>query len=52
MGTKSELRTVLKLVTSGRLVPVVDRIFPLTEAAAAHAYLETSSHFGKVVLRV
>jgi NADPH:quinone reductase-like Zn-dependent oxidoreductase len=52
MGTKSELRTVLKLVRSGRLVPVVDRIFPLTEAAAAHAYLETSSHFGKVVLRV
>ena len=52
MGTKSELRTVLKLVTSGRLVPVVDRIFPLAEAAAAHAYLESSAQFGKVVLRV
>ena len=52
MGTKSELRTVLKLVASGRLVPVVDRIFPLAEAAAAHAYLESSAQFGKVVLRV
>ncbi len=52
MGTKSELCTVLKLVASGKLKPVVDRIFPLAEAAAAHAYLESGSQFGKVVLRV
>ena len=52
MGTKSELQTVMKLVPSGRLKPVVDRIFPLAEAAAAHAYLESGSQFGKVVLRV
>ena len=52
MGTKSELYTVLKLVAAGRLKPIVDRIFPLAEAAAAHAYLESSSQFGKVVLRV
>lgn len=52
MGTKSELQTVLKLVAAGRLRPIVDRIFPLAEAAAAHAYLESGSQFGKVVLRV
>src|SRR5437588_3895544 len=52
MGTKSELHTVIKLVTAGRLRPIVDRIFPLAEAAAAHAYLESSSQFGKVVLAV
>jgi NADPH:quinone reductase-like Zn-dependent oxidoreductase len=52
MGTKRELQTVMKLVAGGRLKPVVDRIFPLTEAAAAHAYLESSSQFGKVVLQV
>ena len=52
MGTKSELRTVLKLVASGRLAPVVDRIFPLAEAVTAHAYLESGAQFGKVVLRV
>jgi NADPH:quinone reductase-like Zn-dependent oxidoreductase len=52
MGTKSELHTVMKLVAAGRLKPVVDRIFPLAEAAAAHAYLESSSQFGKVVLSV
>ncbi len=52
MGTKPELHTVMRLVAAGRLKPVVDRIFPLAEAAAAHAYLESSSQFGKVVLRV
>lgn len=52
MGAKSELQTVMKLVAGGKLKPVVDRIFPLAEAAAAHAYLESSSHFGKVVLKV
>jgi NADPH:quinone reductase-like Zn-dependent oxidoreductase len=52
MGTKSDLHTVMKLVAAGRLKPVVDRVFPLAEAAAAHAYLESSSQFGKVVLRV
>jgi NADPH:quinone reductase-like Zn-dependent oxidoreductase len=52
MGTKSELHRVMKLVAAGKLKPVVDRVFPLAEAAAAHAYLESSSQFGKVVLSV
>ncbi len=51
MGTKSEVHTVLKLVAAGKLKPVVDRVFPLAEAAAAHSYLESGSQFGKVVLR-
>jgi NADPH:quinone reductase-like Zn-dependent oxidoreductase len=52
MGTKSELHTVMKLVAAGRLRPIVDRVFPLAQAAAAHAYLESGSQFGKVVLRI
>src|SRR5713101_5976621 len=52
MGTKSELHSVMRLVASGRFQPIVDRVFPLAEAAAAHAYLESSSQFGKVVLKV
>ena len=52
MGTKSELQTVMKLVAAGKLKPIVDRVFPLAEATAAHAYLESSSQFGKVVLKV
>jgi NADPH:quinone reductase-like Zn-dependent oxidoreductase len=52
MGTKSELHSVMRLVATGRLKPIVDRIFPLAEAAAAHIYLESSSQFGKVVLSI
>jgi NADPH:quinone reductase-like Zn-dependent oxidoreductase len=52
MGTKSELHSVMRLVATGRLKPIVDRIFPLAEAAAAHMYLESSFQFGKVVLSV
>ncbi len=52
MGTKSELLTVLKLVASERLKPIVDRVFPLAEAAKAHEYLESGAQFGKVVLQV
>ncbi len=52
MGPKDELRTVLKLVAQGRLKPIVDKVFPLQECAAAHAYLEAGKQFGKVVLSV
>ena len=52
MGSKKDLRAVLKLVATGRLKPVVDRVFPLAQAAAAHGYLESGSQFGKVVLKI
>ena len=50
MGNMGELHEVLKHVFSGRLKPVVDKSFPLREAAAAHVYLAKSSMFGKVIL--
>src|SRR5580704_9593241 len=52
MGTKSELRTVLKLVAQGRLKPWVDKVFDLGDCMVAHNYLEQAKQFGKVVLRV
>lgn len=52
MGTKDELRTVLKLVAQGRLKPTVDKVFSLSDCIAAHNYLEKAKQFGKVVLRV
>ncbi len=36
----------------GRLRPVIDRVLPLEEVAAAHRAVQASEHFGKVVLRV
>jgi len=50
MGTMGELHEVLKHVFAGRLKPVVDRTFPLSELRAAHEYLEKSQMFGKVVV--
>ena len=52
MGTKSELVPVMKLVAAGRLKPVIDRTFPLSQCAEAHRYLEAGEQFGKVVLSV
>jgi NADPH:quinone reductase-like Zn-dependent oxidoreductase len=50
MGTMGELREVLSHIFAGRLKPVVDRVFPLSEIRAAHEYLEKSQMFGKVIL--
>ena len=43
---------VWPLIASGRVRPVVDRSFPMAEAAAAHAYLDSGEHVGKVLLTV
>ena len=41
---------VWPLVAQGRCRPVIDRVFPLHEAAQAHALMESSGHIGKIVL--
>ncbi len=50
MGRRSELVEVLRFVRDGRLVPVVDQVFPLAEARRAHEKLEARQAFGKLVL--
>ena len=47
-----QLRTVAALADDGRLQVMVDRTYPLEEAAAAHAYLQDGHPRGKVVLEV
>jgi NADPH2:quinone reductase len=39
-------------VAAGKVRPVIDKTYPLAEAAAAHARMETSQHIGKIVLTV
>ena len=52
MGTKEDFEGVYELVASGKAKPIVDRVFPLAEAAAAHEHLESGEQFGKVVLSI
>ena len=41
---------ILRDIEKGELKVVIDRTFPLSEAAAAHAYIESRAAFGRVVL--
>jgi NADPH:quinone reductase len=43
---------VLPLIAAARVRPVMDSTFPLAQASAAHARMETSAHIGKIVLTV
>jgi putative PIG3 family NAD(P)H quinone oxidoreductase len=56
-GEKGEIRAALKrevwpLFERGRLKPVTDRVFPLSEADSAHLLMQESTHIGKILLAV
>ena len=46
------LREVWPLIEAGKIKPVVDRVFPLADAQAAHARMKTSEHVGKILLKL
>jgi NADPH:quinone reductase-like Zn-dependent oxidoreductase len=52
MGTRADFAGVLELVASGRARPVIDEVFPLEEARAAHERMERAEQFGKIVLQI
>jgi NADPH:quinone reductase-like Zn-dependent oxidoreductase len=52
MGTREDFAGVLELVGSERARPVIDEIFPLEDARAAHERMERSEQFGKIVLEI
>lgn len=51
MGSKAELLEAAPHFFAGRLRPIVHAVLPLAEAARAHAMMEASEHFGKIVLQ-
>jgi len=52
MGTKEDFEAMLNLVNTHKIVPVVDEVFPITEAKKAFSKMESSAQFGKLVLTV
>jgi NADPH:quinone reductase-like Zn-dependent oxidoreductase len=52
MGTPEDFRGVYDLIAAGKARPVVDTVFPLAEARAAHARLEAGEQLGKIVLSI
>ena len=49
--SRAMMDDLLRRVADGKLTAVIDRAYPLAEAAAAHAYIESRQAFGRVILR-
>ena len=52
MSTQVEFKTVMELVYSGQLKPVLDRSFPLSEARFAQERMESGQQMGKITLEI
>ena len=51
-STRRFVADLMPALRDGRLRPIVDRSFALSEIADAQAYLEADRHVGKVVIRI
>jgi len=49
-GTRRFGQDMLPLVASGRLRPLVDRVFPFAQVPEARAHMEANAHVGKIVI--
>jgi NADPH:quinone reductase-like Zn-dependent oxidoreductase len=52
MSTLREFKEVMDLIVSGMLKPVIDRTYPLQEAASAQERLWRNESFGKITLDI
>jgi NADPH:quinone reductase-like Zn-dependent oxidoreductase len=52
MGRKEDFEDIYELVKSGRVKPIVDEVFPLSDARAAHERMEAGDQLGKIVLTI
>ena len=50
--TRAYRRELEPALIDGRMRAVIDRVFPLREAAEAHRYMEADRNFGKIILDV
>jgi len=52
VGSREDFEAMNAFIAQHRIKPVIDRVFAFEEAPAAFSYLESGSHFGKVVIRL
>jgi NADPH:quinone reductase-like Zn-dependent oxidoreductase len=52
MGNDAEFAAIMRELHNGRLVPMVDAVFPIADGRAAFEHLERGAQFGKVVIQV
>jgi NADPH:quinone reductase-like Zn-dependent oxidoreductase len=52
MGTNADFEGAYELVKSGKAKPIVDEVFPLSDARAAHERMEAGDQLGKIVLTI
>ena len=48
--TRDELLALKTMIEDGRIGSIVDRVYPMEQAAEAHRLMESSAHIGKIVL--
>jgi NADPH:quinone reductase-like Zn-dependent oxidoreductase len=51
VGSREMFEAMNRAISLHKLKPVVDRVFPFSDAVAAYRYMESAAHFGKVVIR-
>ncbi len=52
VGSRAMFEDMNRFIAGEDIVPVIDRVFPFADAPAAFRYLESGSHFGKVVVKM
>jgi zinc-binding alcohol dehydrogenase/oxidoreductase len=52
MGTQSEFKAMIDFVTLHKIIPIVDKIFEMSEAKAAFEKMNRKEQFGKIVIKI
>ncbi|MFX1384775.1 MAG: zinc-binding dehydrogenase [Promethearchaeota archaeon] len=52
MSNQNEFQAVMKLIIDGKLIPIIDKIYPLEKAVEAEKYLDATHQFGKILIKV
>ena len=52
VGSREMFEGLNAVIEKSRMRPVIDRVFDFSEAREALKYMESGSHFGKIVIRI